>query len=37
VVTIAGWENGGSKIQIEFSTGRFQTVKKGALKPLRKK
>ncbi len=37
VVTIAGWENGGSKVQIEFSTGRFQTVKKGALKPLRKK
>ncbi len=36
-VTIVGWENGGSKVQVEFSNGRFQTVRKGALKPLKKK
>jgi predicted P-loop ATPase len=32
-VTIVGWENGGSKVQVEFSNGRFQTVRKGTLKP----
>lgn len=36
-VTIVGWENNGSKIQIEFSKGSFQMVKRGSLKPIARK
>lgn len=33
VVTIVGWENRGTKVQIEFSNRRMQYVKRGSLKP----
>jgi putative DNA primase/helicase len=32
VVTIVGWENRGTKVQIEFSNRRMQYVKRGSLK-----